>query len=90
MTFLDVLLITAATLYLAEIITSKDGPFGILKRLRELPSVGVGLLSCIWCLAPWIAGLVIIAYVVFSPMVWIFAVAGLALALRSYSGVHHG
>lgn len=90
LTLLDVLIITVATLYLAEVVTSKDGPFGVFKRLRELPSVGVGFLSCIWCVAPWMAvGVLAIYYLVWSVLVWPFAIAGLALALRSYTGVQH-
>lgn len=87
MTWLDFALIALATLYLSEIITGKDGPFGIFAKLRALPSMG--LLRCIWCTAPYVALLMLGVYWFAPPVVYVFAVAGLALALRSYTGVAH-
>lgn len=87
MTWLDFTLIALATLYLSEIITSKEGPFGVFAKLRALPSMG--LFRCVWCTAPYVALLMLGTYQLFSPIVWIFAIAGLALALRSYTGVAH-
>lgn len=88
MTFLDWLFIAAATLYLSEVITGKDGPGGIFKRLRELDRTG--LLSCIWCFVLWGALAMSALYYFVPEAVQVIAVAGLAMIIRSYSGVSHG
>lgn len=85
--FFDFVMIAFATLYLSEIITGKDGPFGVFTKLRQVPSMG--LLRCVWCTAPYVALLMLGVYWFAPPVVWVFAVAGLALALRSYTGVAH-
>lgn len=87
MTFLDFALIGLATMYLSEIITGKSGPFSIFTAIRARAG---GLLSCVWCIAPWIAIIMLaIYYLLYPPIVWAFAVAGAAMAIRSYTGVAH-
>lgn len=87
MTAFDLLLITSATLYLAEVITGKSGPFSVFVTMRAYAR---GLLSCVWCLAPWIwAVMAAVYFLLFPPIVWVFAGAGLAMMARSYTGVSH-
>lgn len=92
MSLTDLLILTAATLYLAEVISSKSGPGNIFGWLRERAPLG-GLTACVWCLAPWIALILMLVYL-FVPYgiygVQVLAIAGAALMLRSYTGVHHG
>ncbi len=83
----DFLIYASATWYLSYVITAQSGPFSILEKMRQRMG---GLLSCIYCIAPYIAGIV---YVVARhnesigyPLVCIFAVAGFAMMLRSYTG----
>lgn len=83
---LDFIIYATATWYLSYVITAQDGPFSILEKMRQRMG---GLLSCIYCIAPYIAGIV---YVVSRheevgyPLVCIFAIAGFSLMLRSYTG----
>jgi hypothetical protein len=90
MTEFEFIMFAMATWYLSYIITAQNGPFSILEMLRERTHQRMGgLLSCIYCVAPYIAGLV---YVVSRnaeigyPLVRVLAIAGFALMLRSYSG----
>lgn len=88
MTLYDFALISLATLYLSEVITGKSGPFSVFTAIRARAG---GLLSCVWCIAPWIWGVMALVYFLLSPpIVWVFAGAGVAMAIRSYTGVHHG
>lgn len=91
-TFLDIAILLLATLYLAEAITAKDGPFGAFRWIRQHLPLG-GLTACVWCLAPWLAALLLAVYLLVPYghyAVLPFALAGGALALRSYTGVQHG
>jgi hypothetical protein len=83
----DFIIYALATWYISYIITAQSGPFDILEKMRQRMG---GLLSCIYCVAPYVAGIV---YVVARnnesigyPLVVIFAIAGLSLMLRSYTG----
>lgn len=94
MTFLDLLILSLATLYLAQAITSTDGPFYTFRWLRDhTRKLLRGLFDCIWCTAFWV-GLAMVATYFLVPygsvIVSVPAVAGAALVLRSYSGVQHG
>lgn len=92
MTVLDLLLLLAATMYTADVITSKSGPFSIFTRLRARFTWG-GLLSCIWCCAPWLAGALLLIYLAVPYghyLIEVLAIAGLALALRAYTGLGVG
>ena len=87
----DLLLITLAALYAASVLTSKDGPFYVFRKLRDATRRHMGgLFDCIWCTVFWVA-LLFVAIHAYAPVVtWVFAVAGAAMAVRSYSGVQHG
>jgi len=90
MNALDLLILAAATAYVAFVVTSKDGPFRVFARLRAALPLG-GLMACVWCLAVWVAAALYLAWisVVLQPVVIILAIAGIALMLASYSGVQH-
>lgn len=70
MRIIELIIFSLATWRLASLLTQEDGPFFLLRRLREL--VGIGhdsdgvvmsipesflgeLLSCVWCSSIWIA-----------------------------------
>lgn len=83
----DFIIYSSATWYVSYILTAQNGPFSILERTRD--RVG-GLLSCIYCIAPYIAAVVYVAAEshesIGYPVVCVFAVAGFALMMRSYTG----
>jgi hypothetical protein len=90
----ELLTYALATWYLSYIITAQDGPFLVLKRIRAMP-LFFAVLQCIYCTAPYVAGVV---YLVSRnteyglPIVQVVAVAGAALMLRAYTGagLHDG
>lgn len=93
MTLLDVLLLSLATLYAVVVITTKAGPFNVFGRLRTRYPDPSGLWHCVWCLAPWMGGFLLVLYLVVpygTYPVYVLAIAGAALAIRTYSGVSHG
>jgi hypothetical protein len=87
MTPFNFIIYACATWYISYVITAQSGPFDLLEKARDKVD---GLLSCIYCIAPYIAALVYavgeyhesIGY----PVVCGFAIAGLSLMLRSYTG----
>lgn len=89
----DILLIAAATLFVSETVTQKTGPFGVFDALRTLVRTNgekPTVLTCPWCLTPWAALALFGLYLIFPPAVWVLAISGISLMLRSYSGVRHG
>jgi hypothetical protein len=75
-----------ATWYISYILTAQKGPFLILERLRNRFG---GLLDCIYCIAPYVAAGIVLLMRNTSwgtPVVQVFAIAGGALMLRSYTG----
>lgn len=94
MNILDLLILALATMYLAEVITGTDGPFGVFRALRDKTRKRLGgMLECIKCTGFWVA-LILGAIWLLVPfgtyLVTALAIVGGALALRSYSGVAHG
>jgi hypothetical protein len=88
MNWLDYLIIILAVLYSAEVIATKGGPFNVFSNLRTRAPLG-GLTSCVWCLWPWLSVVFCCIYYLCAPVVVVFAVAGGAAVLRSYTGVRH-
>lgn len=84
------LLITLAAYYLAEVVTTKAGPFDVFAKFRMRSKSG--LLACIWCFIPYAAALVLaLLFIPYAIMiVWLFAICGAAMMLRSYTGSGHG
>lgn len=89
MSWLDLLILALATWYASRVLTKEAGPWGLLAKLRAVWPRGP--LTCIYCTAPWAAAALWADYRYgWPPVVWVLAVAGLALMLRSYTGVAHG
>lgn len=88
MNLFDILIITLAVLYSAEVISTKAGPFNIFGHLRDRIPLG-GLTSCPWCLWIWLACVFIGLHYLWEPAIWPFAISGGAAALRSYTGLRH-
>lgn len=87
----DFLLITLAAYYIAEVVTTKAGPFDIFANLRL--ELRWGVLACIWCFIPYVA-IVLFLALLFIPcaimIIEVFAICGAAMMLRSYTGSGHG
>lgn len=87
----DLVLIVLAALYIASIITQTDGPFQVFLQLRKKTRERLGgLMDCIWCVVFWVALALFFLHQYVSGITWIFAIAGAAMALRSYTGTAHG
>lgn len=87
----DLLLLAVATLWVAHVITATQGPGRLFLRLRDATRQRLaGLFDCIWCTSVWVALLMFFLHQFVPGLTWIFAIAGAALMLRSYTGVHHG
>jgi hypothetical protein len=87
----DLIVLALATWRLSYFMTAEKGPFDAMERLRGALPLG-GLTACIKCVSVW-AALILMALYWLVPygqvFVWIMAVSGLALMLRSYTGVAH-
>lgn len=68
---LELVILGLATWRISSLLVNEDGPWDVLARLRDTLGVSynefsepVGsnvvaeLLTCVWCISPWIAGLV--------------------------------
>jgi hypothetical protein len=86
----DLLLISLATMYAVVVITTKAGPLSVFKRLRKRYPDPSGLWHCIWCLAPWMGLVLFLLYNFLPAAIWVLAIAGAALAIRTYTGAANG
>lgn len=72
---LDLLILGLATWRISSLVVNENGPWDILARFRDLAGVRydqhsdryglnvfANLLVCVWCISPWIAGLVYLAW----------------------------
>lgn len=85
----DLLILAAATWYIAHIITRSDGPYGVFRKFRQAMPLG-GLTTCIHCAAIWVAvALWILWQTPIAAVVLPFAIAGAGLMIGSYSGASH-
>lgn len=85
---LDILLWFLSTFYLSHAITNTSGPFQAFSWARTHIPHG-GLLSCIVCIAPYIAALLLLSYQFTSIIIYICAAAGASvLAYRWTGGAH--
>jgi hypothetical protein len=87
---LDLILLVLAVLYVGHVMVQTAGPFGVFQKLRDKTRKPLrGLLDCIWCVVFW-AALALFLLHQFAPgITWVFAMAGAAMALRSYTGSSH-
>lgn len=82
----DLLFLAIACWRLAYMLTSESGPFGVFGRLRAATTFG-GLLDCLYCASVWTALIMLALYVTpLRPVVWVFAVSGAGLMLKSWTG----
>lgn len=87
MNLLDFLILAAATLYLSFALTKTHGPFHLFEKARERFPLG-GLTTCIVCASPWVAALCYgLLLTPLKPLVFVFAVAGLAMFAAFYNGM---
>lgn len=84
------ILVTLAAYYIAEVVTTKSGPFDIFGRARIKDKTG--LLACIWCFIPYATvGVIALVFIPYAIMiVWVLASCGAAMMMRSYTGSGHG
>lgn len=81
-----------ATWRIGSLIIDEAGPFNILLRFRALmrnhaPAGLAGLITCIWCASPWIAGVIIIGHGValgwsWDLLLWPFAISAVAVMIH--------
>lgn len=86
---LDLLLVVLATFYAAYVLVNTHGPFGAFETARARLPHG-GLLTCIYCLAVWLA--VLFYVLMLTPaaiVVYPIALAGGAMLLFRYTGGNH-
>lgn len=76
-----------ATAYLSFVTVNTDGLFGMFVWLRKHDPVKVT--HCIYCVAFWIAGLLVWLAGIPLTLVNVLAVAGGALMLSSWTGLRH-
>lgn len=79
----DLLVSALAAWYLAYVVTSTHGPFGVFAAIRNVTTLG-GLLECPVCLAFWVALLLVL--VPMGIVVQALAIAGLAMLLHGATG----
>jgi len=80
--------ISAATFYLSYVLAYTDGPANLFTGIRH-GALG-GLTKCIYCLAPWIAAIMVLMSLTFlNVVVEVFAIAGAAMLLYRYTGASH-
>lgn len=89
MSAFEFLVVALACWRAAHLVVNEDAPFRLMARLRVRTTLG-GLLTCIYCASMWTAALMLALWgTPLQPVVWIAAVSGAALMLRSYTGVNH-
>lgn len=85
----DLIILAAATFYVAYCVSSTDGPLDVFKRVRVYLPLG-GLTKCIICLSVWIAALLwSIMQTPLSSIVYILAISGTSVLLFRYTGGSH-
>ena len=81
---LDFIILAIAAWRLSYMVTKEQGPFRGFFIAREKWG---GVLDCIYCISVWIAALcAILWYFNLTLILYPFAISGLAMMLRSYTG----
>lgn len=88
MTPTDLIILGMATLYLAYAVTKTHGAFGMFTWIRNHLPLG-GLTDCIVCCAFWCGLAFYLLWLTpLQPIVYIFAIAGLAVFAGAYTGMN--
>lgn len=83
----SLIILWLATWRLSYAITTESLPFNIGTKLRARFPLG-GLTTCIYCASFWVAILMLgLWYTDLYPLVYVFAITGGAMVMRSYTGV---
>lgn len=78
-------LLASAVWYISYSLTALEGPFNLFVKLRAL-HMG-GLFDCIYCTSVWVGFFAIWLWLGgFEALLYPFALAGVAMFLRSYTG----
>lgn len=90
MTPLDLISLSLFAWYTAYVLIKTGGPFRVFARLRGVTTFG-GLLECLYCLSVWTAllGYLILYHTPFAPIVYVAAIAGLAMMGHRFTGGDH-
>lgn len=102
MSFTTFIVASLATYRLTLLISSEGGPYNILERFRYFIGVRFDAYSkpygtntwargvlCPYCLSVWIAAVITgVLYLApqFEPVVWVFALSGVVVALKKWMG----
>lgn len=82
---LDLLILALATWRLSYMVTSESGWYRIFEIIRT--RIG-GATTCIYCFSVWASMVLLWCYLTpFVIIVYVLAISGLALVIRSYTGV---
>lgn len=86
----DLFILSLALFQVAYSIAYLDLPFGVMRRIRERTTIG-GLLTCIYCLSPWVGVALYVAYQhpVGRDVVNVLAIAGGGVMWFRYTGGAH-
>lgn len=80
------IMLALATWRISYMLVSEDGPSDVFVKLRTL-KLG-GLLDCIYCTSVWVGFVVVFLWIIGGELVLLpFALSGLAMMLRGYTGV---
>lgn len=73
---LELVILGLATWRISSLLVNEDGPWDLLGRLRDTLGVSYNefsepegsnvlsrMLTCVWCISPWVAGLVYLSWV---------------------------
>jgi len=83
----SLIILALATWRLSYMLTAESLPFNIGSKLRARFPLG-GLTTCIYCMSVWVAILMLgLWYTDLYPIVYVLAITGGAMVMRSYTGV---
>jgi O-antigen/teichoic acid export membrane protein len=87
----DFIILICATWRLANMLSREHGPFRVFSKMRERFPLG-GLTACVYCMSIWCALPLLLIYAwapVLNILIWVLAISGGALLLRSFTGAGH-
>jgi hypothetical protein len=82
----ELVVLALACWRLAYMLVRESGPGDVFGRLRRWSTFG-GVLDCLYCTSVWTAaGVLVLDATPARPLVWVLAVSGAALMLKSWTG----